>query len=133
MPPENMQQGHAPELYIYTENGLQPLGCIETVTFEPERPEPTWDNPHQINTIREATLTLTMAIETLGHGIQAAAKSISSLTQELEQDIEAFVILVTTDPRVRHLALHGKKRRTRKKNYHRALKEYNKKKVQRHD
>lgn len=47
-------------------------------------------------------------------------------TQYFQSAVELQAALNASPPRVRHLALHSKKRRTRKKNINRALREYRK-------
>ena len=70
-------------------------------------------------------------VEALGKAIQAAANCIAAWFQgvdlaQLLKTVEAQQALKEAPPKVRHLALHGKKRRTRKKNINRALREYQK-------
>lgn len=49
------------------------------------------------------------------------------LGRYLQNGVETQAALMVAPPRVRHLALHSKKRRTRKKNINRALREYRRK------
>lgn len=69
--------------------------------------------------------------EALGKAIQAAANCIAAWSRgvdlaQLLKTVEEQQALKEAPPKVRHLALHGKKRRTRKKNINRALREYQK-------
>jgi hypothetical protein len=50
-----------------------------------------------------------------------------SIIQPIQNAAETQAALKAAPPRVRHLATHSKKRRTRKKNINRALREYRRK------
>lgn len=67
-------------------------------------------------------------VEALGPAVRAAANGIAAWTRGVDpvQCARALQAINEAPPRVRHLALRGKKYRTRKKNLNRALREYQK-------
>ena len=67
------------------------------------------------------------AAEAASAFVKLAAVVVEALpwvTPDVLQGAQPGLALVGASPRVRHLALHGRKYRTRKKNLHRALREY---------
>lgn len=88
-------------------------------------------NQDTIKALTEFGEACKQAVEALGKAVQAAANYIVAWFQgvdlaQLTKLAEERQALKEAPPRVRHLALHGKKRRTRKKNINRALREYQK-------
>lgn len=59
--------------------------------------------------------------------VAAMAEIAAVIIRNLPAEIEKRTALSQAPPKVRHLAEHGKKRRTRKKNINRALREYRRK------
>lgn len=86
--------------------------------------------------------SISEAMQRIGEAAVAAAKALSACARLFREaaeecatkysgDVDAFIkdlqlkaALHTAPPRVKHLAQHSKKRRTRKKNANRALREY---------
>lgn len=69
------------------------------------------------------------AAESLGKMVRAAADCVAAIARGMDipallKALEVQKALNEAPPRVRHLAQHGKKYRTRKKNINRALREY---------
>lgn len=63
----------------------------------------------------------------LGEFVRAMVDFVAAVTAGLPdvlKNLEVQAALLEAPPKVRHLALHGKKYRTRKKNINRALREY---------
>lgn len=85
-------------------------------------------NPEITKAITEFGEACKQAGEALGKAVRAAVNCITAWTRgvDLEQCVRELQAIKEAPPRVRHLALHGKKRRTRKKNINRALREYQK-------
>lgn len=151
MPPENIKKIDPGKLYIHTPEGPQPLGSItEATAIEAEEPEWAEDCPAVIKAAPEATFTAEVKIdpevakaftrlaetcrqtaEALVECFRAAAGCITAWWEQngglgvmLHKALEMKAALNEAPPRVRHLAEHGKKYRTRKKNINRALKGY---------
>lgn len=102
----------------------------EPVTFTAE----TQISPEAANAFTALGEACKQAVETIGKLIREAANCVSIWAREvttavggIEQFLQAvrvWAALNEAPPRVRHLARHGKKYRTRKKNINRALREY---------
>lgn len=75
--------------------------------------------------IREAAKSLASVILAFRDGVRAICQG-ANFTQLLKT-AKVQAALKEAPPKVRHLAKHGKKYRTRKKNINRALREYEKK------
>ena len=129
MPPKDTKLGPG-TLYIETPEGLQPLGSItEATAIEAEETEWAEDRPAVIKTAQEATFTaevkinpdVAKAFTALGEACKQTAKA---LGKALRAAAVWIVSIKEAPPRVRHLALRGKKHRTRKKNINRALREH---------
>jgi hypothetical protein len=73
-------------------------------------------------TLREAAKSLASVILAFRDGVRAICQG-ANFTQLLKA-AKVQAALNEAPPRVRHLAKHGKKYRTRKKNLNRALREY---------
>ena len=148
MPPKNIELGPG-TVYFDTPEGLQPLGSItEATAIEAEEPEWAEDHPKVIKAAQEATFTAEMKIspdvakaftafgesckqaaEALGRFIRAAVDCYVAIARgvDIAQVLKAAKVqaaLNEAPPKVRHLALHGKRYRTKKKNINRALRDY---------
>lgn len=143
MPPKDSEA--RPEFYVQTPEGLQPLLPLdEAPDIEAEEWAAEWpnDNPY-IKPTTDATLTAEVSIspdvakaftalgeackqaaETLGKVLRAVTDCVVTIArrEDIAQLLKAT--LKEAPPRVRHLALHHKKYRTRKKNINRALRGY---------
>ena len=83
--------------------------------------------------------SLQRAVAALGCAVKSIADFISAMMEytvticppELLEATRQQQAIKEAPPKVRHLALRGKKRRTRKKNVHRAMREYQRR--SRHD
>lgn len=141
--------GRAPT-FIQTPEGLQPLHALEeTEEMEQEQEEIQWpkENPcikaaelaeftaERLITpdVRESFVALGRALaqagEALGKVVWAAVDCLVAIARgtdiaQLLKAAEVKAALNEAPPRVRHLAEHGKKYRTRKKNINRALRDY---------
>jgi hypothetical protein len=149
MPPKDIKLGPG-TVYFQTPEGPQPLGSItEATAIEAEETEWAEDHPAAIKAApKEATFTAEMKIspdvakaftalgeackqaaEALGKAVRAAADCVVAMARgiDIAQLLKAAKVqeaLKEAPPRVRHLAQHGKKYRTCKKNINRALREY---------
>lgn len=148
MPPKDIKLGPG-TVYFQTPEGLQPLGAItEATVVEPEETEWAEEGPAVIKAAPEdATFTAEVQIspdvakaftalgeafisvvETMGKAVRAFADCVVAIARgvDIAQILKAAKVqkaLNEAPPGVRHLALHGKKYRTRKKNINRALRE----------
>jgi hypothetical protein len=138
--------------FIKTPEGLQPLHALEE-TEEMEQEEIQWpiENPyikaaepteftaeaHIAPDVCESSAALGRALaqagEALGEVVRAVADCIVAIARgadiaQLLKAAEVKAALNEAPPRVRHLAKHGKKYRTRKKNINRILKDYERRK-----
>lgn len=136
-------------LCIETLEGPQPLGSItEATAIEAEETEWVEDHPAVIKAAQEAAFTAEAKIspeltkvftalgeackqtaDTLGKFVRAAVDCVVAMARgmDIAQFLKAAGVqaaLKEAPPRVRHLAQHSKKHRTRKKNINRALREY---------
>ena len=153
MPPKDIKLSPG-TVYFQTPNGPQPLGSItEATVIEAEETGWAEARPAVIKAApKEATFTAEMKIspdvakaftalgesckqaaEALGRAFRAAANCMVAMARgvDIAQILKAAKVqaaLNEAPPRVRHLAQHGKKYRTRKKNINRALREYNERK-----
>ena len=156
MPPKNTKLGPG-ELYFQTPEGPQLLGSItEATTIEAEETEWAEDCPPVIKAAQEeATFTAEVKIspdvakaftalgeacrqttEALGKFSRAAVDCMVAIARgvDIAQLLKAAKVqaaLNEAPPRVRHLAEHGKKYRTRKKNINRALRDYERRRQKR--
>lgn len=149
MPPKNPIELGPGTVYFQTPEGPQPLGSItEATAIEAEETEWAEDHPAAIKAAPETTFTaemlitpevskafaelgeaLKLAANTLGNLLRAAAGCAAAILRgvdiaQLPKAAKVQEALKEAPPRVRHLALHSKKNRTRKKNINRALREY---------
>lgn len=63
-------------------------------------------------------------LQDVAKSAQKLAAAWSKIAKQWQRVIRRMVIMsYTGNPKVKHLALHARKARTRKKNYHRILKE----------
>ena len=139
MPPKNPIELGPGTVYFQTPEGPQPLGSItEATAIEAAEPEWAEDHPAVIREAKEATFTaevkinpdIAKAFTALGEACKrAAADCVAAIAggmdiAQLLKAAEVQAALNEAPPRVRHLAEHGKKYRTRKKNINRALREY---------
>ena len=70
------------------------------------------------------TTNTIMSLEDLAKWAKKMAKTARKAIRSWQRLMKSFAIhSYTENPRVKHLALHARKARTRKKNYHRILKE----------
>lgn len=134
--------------FIKTQEGLQPLYAREeTEELEPEEIQWPKENPY----IKAAPEETTSTVETMfsqdvveaftalgkackqfakvmGEILRAAAEYAVNMYQQTRAQLikaaEVKAALKEAPPRVRHLAEHSKKYRTRKKSINRALREY---------
>lgn len=136
-----------PRTFIETPEGLQPLYALEE-TEETEQEEIQWpkENPY-IKAAEPAEFTGEMQIspdvvkaftalgeaceqfgKAMGEILRVAAEYVVTMYQQITAQLikaaEVKAALNEAPPRVRHLAEHGKKYRTRKKNINRALRDY---------
>lgn len=116
MPPKDIEIGRRNgRLFVYTEEGYQPLPHIYEVEEELEEEEEPWPkvNPH-----------IKRAVDAF---CEVAPQIVQAIVEVLPVIIEATADVLKTYPnhRVTHLALHGKPR-TRKKNWKRILRYYKK-------
>lgn len=82
-------------------------------------------NEHISKGISELSMGLLKAFKNLGEAISRGTGSFAKLTALLtEYNCENKVIADSPNCRVKHLALHSKKARVRKKNRQRILREY---------
>lgn len=149
MPPKDIKLGPG-TVYFQTPEGPQSLGSItEATAIEAEETEWAEDNPVVIKTApEEATFTAEMKISpdvakaftafgeacrqtagALGKLFRAAVDCVVAIARgmDIAQLLKAAKVqeaLKEAPPRVRHLAQHSKKHRTRKKNINRALREH---------
>lgn len=70
--------------------------------------------------ITKSTMLNEELISSLNKMAKVAARALKSMTREWRK---LTLSIFGGDPRAKHLALHARKARTRKKNYHRILKE----------
>ena len=150
MPPKNPIELGPGTVYFQTPEGPQPLGSItEATAIEAEETEWAEDHPAAIKASPEETTftaevkinpdiakafkalgeACVQAAEALGKAVRAAADCVVAMARgvDIAQLLKAAKVqaaLNEAPPRVRHLAEHGKKYRTRKKNINRALREY---------
>lgn len=149
MPPKNPIELGPGTVYFQTPEGPQPLGSItEATAIEAEETEWAEDGPVVIKAAPEATFTAEMKIspdvakaftalseackqttEALAKVVRAAADCVVAMTRgvDIAQLLKAAKVQAALNEaprRVRHLAQHGKKYRTRKKNINRALRDY---------
>lgn len=148
MPPKNTMLGPG-TVYFHTPEGLQPLHTLGgTPDIEAEAPEWPKDNPYVIKADQEATFTAEAKINpdvvkaftavgvTCAQAVEALAKFCRAVVDcvgailggmDIGQLLKAAKVqaaLKEAPPRVRHLANHGKKYRTQKKNINRALRDH---------
>lgn len=135
MPPDNSEHdlkevnlqapGEAPQRWSYDE------------VPDTEEAEPMWskDNPYL-----HLSTDAQQALKELGKACAPFSEALGRLTRAIMDALAAILSYVNRDPkptaeeipaalnmappRVRHLAEHGKKYRTRKKNMHRAMRAY---------
>lgn len=153
MTPKNIKLGPG-TVYFHTPDGLHPLAPLsEAQVVEAEETEwadeTKWPkaNPY-IKTAQEATFTAELKIspdiakaftalseacgqtaEALVKFVRAAVDYVAAVargadTAQLLKAAKVQAALGEAPPRVRHLAQHGKKIRTQKKNINRALRDY---------
>ena len=146
MTPKSIKPG-AGEVYYQAPEGLQQLYPLDEAPEAVEGIEWPKENPY-IKPTTDATFTAEMLItpevskafatlgeackraaEALGRAVRAAADCAAAIARgvDIAQLLKAVRVqeaLKEAPPRVRHLAQHSKKHRTRKKNINRALREY---------
>lgn len=145
MPTKNISLGPG-TLYIQTPGGMEPFCGISEGTLEAEETERPKENPYILaadlakgsDFTAEVQLSPAVAksLTAMGKACGQAAEALVRFCRayiafaaelcslgEFEKQREAAVIKCAP-PRVRHLAQHGKKYRTRKKNINRAWREY---------
>lgn len=88
--------------------------------------QPTLHRAHEA--LREALGTWFDFLQTFGDFAQVVLSP--EILEVSISDVQLKPAILNASPRVRHLAMHGKKRRTRKKNRNRALREYLRKETQ---
>lgn len=148
MTPKDIKLGPG-AVYSRQPEGLQQLYPLdEAPDIEAEKPEWPKENPYIKAAPKEATFTAEMKIspdvakaftalgeaykqaaEALGKAVRAAADCVVAIARgvDIAQLLKAAKVqeaLKEAPLRVRHLAEHSKKHRTRKKNINRALREY---------
>lgn len=139
MTPNNIKLGPG-QLFIHTPDDPQPppLYVTEcTAEYEEEQIEWPKENPYLKLNPPEATSTATLQVsEALSRCCTALADCIRAVrefaagvlsaehTQAALKAAKVNGALAEAPPRVRHLAMHGKKYRTQKKNIARALREH---------
>ena len=139
MPPKNTTKLDPSTVYFQTPEGTQQLSPLdETPDIETATELP--DASPCVKPATGATLSASLQISqetskafaAMAEACKQTAKALSDLFRaaaeycvaQFYEFTEAQVAINEAPPRVRHLALHGKKYRTRKKNTNRALREY---------
>lgn len=113
MPTKNNIELGPGELYFQTPEGLQPLGSITEAEESEWENAPEWpkENPYIKATAKEATFAAELDPNSSG------AEFLRTLAAALEIARRCVEIFNNyPNKRVKHLALHAKKLRTRKKN-----------------
>lgn len=148
MPPKNTIKLGPGTMYYHEPEGLSPLYALEEAPeIEAEAPEWPKENPY-IKPTKDATFTaearispeVSEAFTKMGEACKKTAEALVDLLRaavgcvvaiargvdiaQLLKTAKVQAALNEAPPRVRHLATHGKKYRTRKKNVNRALREY---------
>lgn len=123
MPPKNitpLDRGRI--FYLARGNGKHPLpvDVIQDIKVEPEEIEP------EETMCAEDSLAAVKALDSLSISLLIVGETAKKMVEVLRSMVEHIAPIAAEynkiPPRVRHLTLHAKKRRTRKKNLHRAQK-----------